>query len=129
MLGPAETDNIQEQALVMLLYKDTLNQFLQLQMLESHMMLPHMMERQLLAQLSPATGAYLISKYYEFDDLVGRELLGRKLTTRARKDLDVLAEATSVNIESCRRQFENIRSLFVCLYEKNFEVNITNMIV
>ena len=42
--------------------------------------------------------------YYMFDKEVIRELLGKKLTGRLRKDLDDVSEKTGVSLKSCRRQ-------------------------
>jgi hypothetical protein len=41
-------------------------------------------------------------RYYEFDDAVIRELLGKKLSSRHRKDLDEVSEKTCVLLKSCR---------------------------
>jgi hypothetical protein len=41
-------------------------------------------------------------RYYEFDDAVIRELLGKKLSSRHRKDLDEVSEKTSLLLKSCR---------------------------
>ena len=43
-------------------------------------------------------------RWYEFDDSVVREILGRKLSAKTRKDLDEVSEKTKVRIRSCRRQ-------------------------
>lgn len=42
------------------------------------------------------------SRYYEFDDIVIREIIGKKLSGRTRKDLDDVAEKTGVLLRSCR---------------------------
>ena len=43
-------------------------------------------------------------RYYQFDKEVVRELLGKKLTGRLRKDLDDVSEKTNIPLKSCRRQ-------------------------
>lgn len=43
-----------------------------------------------------------VSRYYEFDDNVIREILGKKLTSRYRKDLDEVSDKTGVCLKSCR---------------------------
>lgn len=53
----------------------------------------------------------LIEKYYNLDDIVCRELLGRKLSSKYRKDLDEISEKTSIKLKSCRRQFDNIKRI------------------
>lgn len=54
----------------------------------------------------------MIFRYYSLDDSVSRELLGKKLSSRHRKDLDEVSERTSVRLKSCRRQFDNIKRIF-----------------
>ena len=46
------------------------------------------------------------------DSAVGRQLAGKKLESRLAKDLEVLAEKTSVQLDSFRRQFDNIRRIY-----------------
>lgn len=60
------------------------------------------------------------------DDSVCRELLGKKLSTKHRKDLDEIADKTCVKIKSCRRQFDNIKRIFKIVEE--LSGNIVNNI-
>lgn len=60
---------------------------------------------------------FSLSRYYEFDDSVIRELLGKKLSSRHRKDLDEVSEKTNVTLKSCRRQFDNIKRVFKMVEE------------
>ena len=39
-------------------------------------------------------------RYYELDDEVLREILGKKLASRHRKDLDEVSEKTSISLRS-----------------------------
>ena len=55
---------------------------------------------------------YVLFRYYEFDNIVVRELLGKRLTTRLRKDLDDISERTGVSLKSCKRQYDNIKNIF-----------------
>ena len=41
-----------------------------------------------------------------------RELLGKRLTARSRKDLDDISERTGVSLKSCKRQYDNIKNIF-----------------
>ena len=52
-------------------------------------------------------------RYYQFDKEVVRELLGKKLTGRLRKDLDDVSEKTNIPLKSCRRQ--------VCCYFRDLQ--------
>ena len=51
----------------------------------------------------------LIEQYYAFDENVVREFLGKKLSSKNRKDLDDVSEKTGISLKSCRRQFDNIK--------------------
>lgn len=68
-------------------------------------------------------------RYYEFDDSVVRELLGKKLSSRHRKDLDEVAEKTGCPLKSCRRQFDNIKRVYKMVEEMPGSVvqNIQNL--
>ena len=60
---------------------------------------------------------HIFIRYYELDDLVIREILGKKLSSRHRKDLDEVSEKTSVSLKSCRRQFDNVRRIHKAVEE------------
>lgn len=51
-------------------------------------------------------------RYYEFHDDVVRDVLGKKLSSRNRKDLDEVSEKTGVSLRSCRRQFDNVKRVY-----------------
>lgn len=70
---------------------------------------PIMFSEQLTFQLDSETQSLLVEKYYALDNSVVREVLGRKLSSRLRKDLDEVADKTGVSLRSCRRQFDNIK--------------------
>ena len=70
---------------------------------------PRGFQEQLVFQLEPRTQGRLVEEYYALDSAVARELLGRKLTSRLRKDLDEVAEKAGVSLRSCRRQFDNMK--------------------
>ena len=93
---------------------------------------PIMFSEQLVFQLDSETQNLLIEKYYALDDSVVRELLGRKFSSRLRKDLDETSERTRVSLRSCRRQFDNVKRVFRTLEEMpgNFIHNIkTNFLL
>lgn len=52
-------------------------------------------------------------RYYQFDLVVVREILGRKLLFRNRKDMDDVSEKIRILIRSCRRQV-CIGKIFFC---------------
>ncbi|KAF2355441.1 Acidic fibroblast growth factor intracellular-binding protein [Trinorchestia longiramus] len=68
-------------------------------------------------QISARHQKLLIEKFYTLDDSVVREIIGKKLSGRNRKDLDDVAEKTGVMLRSCRRQFDNIKRVFKLIEE------------
>ncbi|KAJ4461497.1 putative acidic fibroblast growth factor intracellular-binding protein [Paratrimastix pyriformis] len=69
---------------------------------------PQLFSTQPLFPLDPQTEATLIEAYYEFNEDVFRELLGKKLTARLRRDLEGISTKTRVSLRSCQRQFDNL---------------------
>lgn len=75
----------------------------------------------------------VLIRYYEIDDIVVREFLGKKLSSKHRKDLDEVSEKTSIAIKSCRFvliTFDNISILFICLkktYNYHFRRQFDNV--
>ncbi|CAM9809668.1 unnamed protein product, partial [Laminaria digitata] len=53
----------------------------------------------------------MVERYHELDGPVLREILGKKITSKTRKDLDDASEHTRVPLRSCHRQYDNIRRL------------------
>lgn len=53
----------------------------------------------------------IIELYYNFDEPVVREFLGKKLSGKNRKDLDDVSEKTKTSLRSCKRQFDNIKQV------------------
>ncbi|CAG5124637.1 unnamed protein product [Candidula unifasciata] len=85
--------------------------------LEEMLKTPPRLNHQLMYQFDPETVHMLIQKYYCFDASVMREIFGRKLGTRSRKDLDDISEETGVAVRSVRRQFENAKRVFKTVEE------------
>lgn len=53
-----------------------------------------------------------VCRYYQIEDAVVREFLGKKLSSRHRKDLDEVSDKTYISLRSCRRQFDNVKRIF-----------------
>lgn len=100
-----------------LLKSDVLDHYRTLQMLERLLHSPVHLAEQWTFQLAPQTQRMLIARYYDFDQNVVREFLGKKLSSRNRKDLDEVSEKTGVDIKSCRRQFDNIKRVYKAVEE------------
>ncbi|XP_064489864.1 acidic fibroblast growth factor intracellular-binding protein-like [Ornithodoros turicata] len=100
-----------------LLKSDVIDHYRTLQMLERLLHSPVHLAEQWTFQLMPETQEMLIEKYYDFNNSVVREFLGKKLSSRNRKDLDEVSERTGVDIKSCRRQFDNIKTVYKAVEE------------
>lgn len=104
-----------------IILSDTYDQFRLFFMLERFLQSPPMLTKQMLLQISPDVQDMLIEKYYQFDKVVVRELLGKKLTGRLRKDLDDISEKTNIPLKSCRRQFDNMKNVLRTIEETEGE--------
>jgi hypothetical protein len=94
-----------------LLLSETQEQFRMFELLQPYLQLPQTFMNQHLFQLSHSTKRAMIENYYAFDEPVVREFLGKKLSSKNRKDLDNISEKTGVPLKSCRRQFDNIKQV------------------
>lgn len=95
-----------------LLTSDTCDHYRTFGMLEKLLLQPCKLAEEWTFQMDPSVQKMIIEKYYEFDDVVIREIIGKKLTGRTRKDLDDVSEKTGVLLRSCRRQFDNVKRIF-----------------
>uniref|UniRef100_A0A6A7FSD2 Acidic fibroblast growth factor intracellular-binding protein-like n=2 Tax=Hirondellea gigas TaxID=1518452 RepID=A0A6A7FSD2_9CRUS len=80
--------------------------------LEKVLMSPQKLSHHCTHQISVQHQKILIERFYALDDCVAREIVGKKLSGRNRKDLDDVADKTGVLLRSCRRQFDNIKRVF-----------------
>jgi len=82
--------------------------------------------------IDESTKERLIESYYDLDGLLCREIVGKKLSSRLRKDLDEICEKitsidrnassyggnmTGLRIKSARRQFDNVKRVFKTIEE------------
>ncbi|RWS27764.1 growth hormone-inducible transmembrane-like protein, partial [Leptotrombidium deliense] len=95
-----------------LIISDVLDQFRTFCLIEKYLQTPTLLAEQWTFQITSKTQRLLVAKYYDFDDGVIREILGKKLSGRNRKDLDDVSEKTNVRLKSCRRQFDNIKRVY-----------------
>jgi len=95
----------------MFLRKYILSQYRHFEMMEHYLHRPTFFQDQFLFPLPSAVKMKMIELYYRFDEAVMRELLGKKLTYRMRKDLDDVCQKTQISLGSCRRQFDNLKRI------------------
>src|SRR6478672_1943215 len=77
-----------QQASKSLPQQNVITQYRNFEMMEHFLTHPKTLSTQLIFYLSQTTRIDLISTYYRIDARICRELLGKKLTHRIRKDLD-----------------------------------------
>ncbi|KDO19038.1 hypothetical protein SPRG_14375 [Saprolegnia parasitica CBS 223.65] len=104
-----------------LIWRDTVDQYRLFEKLESYFMHPKLLRTQLLFQIPAWQQQEMTEKYYGLDGPVVRRLVGKKLTSKAQKDLDEVSEQSFRTLKNCRRQFENLRRVYAMLEEKNFQ--------
>uniref|UniRef100_A0A7S3DIK7 Acidic fibroblast growth factor intracellular-binding protein n=1 Tax=Palpitomonas bilix TaxID=652834 RepID=A0A7S3DIK7_9EUKA len=77
---------------------------------------------QSLFQLSSTLANTVIERFYALDELLLRELAGKKLATKLRRDLDDVEEKTMIPLVACKRQFDNVRRVLDKYKEEDSEV-------
>jgi Acidic fibroblast growth factor binding (FIBP) len=100
-----------------LIASDVLDHYRTYSHLEKFLDCPQKLDSSLSFQLEKASKMHIIDRYYSLDDSVGRELLGKKLSSKYRKDLDEISDRTNIKLKSCRRQFDNIKRIQKCIEE------------
>ncbi|KAH6593451.1 hypothetical protein BASA61_004288 [Batrachochytrium salamandrivorans] len=86
-------------------------QYRNFEILEGFLHHPHHLTTQPIFPLPQSTKQFLIDTYYGFDERVIREILGKKLTSRVRKELEDVGQRTRVPIIGCRRMFDNLKRI------------------
>lgn len=92
--------------------------------------------------IDESTKQRLIESYYSLDGVLCREIVGKKLSSRLRKDLDEICEklisvdktlagcvnVTGLRLKSARRQFDNVKRVFKAIEEMggDYVTNIKN---
>ncbi len=85
------------------------SQFRNFELLEPWLHRPKSLYTQMLLWLPPIIKSFLIHSYYSFDERVLREILGKKLNSRARKELEEIVSKTKIPLNGCRRMFDNFK--------------------
>ncbi|KAJ3066516.1 hypothetical protein HDU98_010169, partial [Podochytrium sp. JEL0797] len=97
-----------------------LSQYRSFELLEKYLHRPKLLSSQLIFPLSPETRKFLIDTYYSFDPKVIRELLGKKLSSRAtRKELEDAQVRAGVPLAGCRRMFDNLKRIMKRIEDQN----------
>lgn len=86
------------------------------EILEHFFCQPLLLASQVLIQIPIEIQSFAIEKYWSLDDTIIREIIIRK-STKTRKDLDDITEATGFNIRRVTRQVNNIQRAFLSIEE------------
>ena len=93
--------------------------------------------------IDESTKQRLIESYYSLDGVLCREIVGKKLSSRLRKDLDEICEklisvdktlagcVKGLRLKSARRQFDNVKRVFKAIEEMagDYVTNIKNQVI
>ncbi len=114
-----------------LLLSETRDQFRMFRILQPYLQLPQTLMNQHLFQLPYRMKRLMIKQFYAFDEAVVREFLGKKLSTKNRRDLDNISDKTGISLKSCRRQFDNIKQVLRVVddYEGSLVENIKQQFI
>lgn len=89
----------------------SVSQYRNFEILEQFLIHPKTLSTQLIFDLHPKLRQELISSFYRIDERICRELLGKKLSHRVRKDLDEISVKTSRSLAFCKRIFDNLKRI------------------
>jgi len=81
------------------------------ELLETFLKHPKCFSGQITFPISQSYKTLLVKKYYSFDKNVMRNLLGKKINSRTRKELDSISEKTQIPLAGCKRIFDNLKRI------------------
>lgn len=100
----------------------TLDQFRIFCMLEPMLQHPEKLFEQHLFQITPDSKKKLVFKYYEIEETIVREIVGKKLSKGTRRDLDDVSAKTLKPLKVCQRQFDNCRRIFKLVEDASYDI-------
>jgi hypothetical protein len=87
-------------------------QYHNFEMLESFLRHPKVLLTQLIFKIDDFTKQMLIQTYYRVDKRVIKQLFGKRLSHRVRKELDIISFQTQVSVLGCKRIFDNLKRIY-----------------
>jgi len=118
-----------------ILLSEVRDQFRNFRLMEHHLKNPNSAGSEVIVQITPRAHQMMVESYYEVDDMLMRELIGRKLTNGLRKDLVAVAEKINLKLVCCLRQFKNLKRVYrtvddegknahaIDIIQKNFHIS------
>jgi len=104
--------NLYYKNLQQLMLSEVQDQYRNFRLVEHHLRHPSQSGSDAIFQVPPQTHQMMIESYYEVDDVLMRELIGRKLTGGLRRDMQDISEKVNIKIACCYRQFENLKRVY-----------------
>jgi len=95
-----------------LLLSEVQDQYRNFRLLEHHLRYPCLSGSDAIFQVTPQAHQMMVESYYELDDVLMRELIGRKMTNGLRRDLQDISEKVNLKIACCWRQFDNLKRVY-----------------
>jgi hypothetical protein len=89
-----------------------LSQYRQFELLVPCLETPRTFNTQILFPLNRESISFFINSYYGFEVSVMRELIGKRITQRLRKELDVISQKCRYPLVGCKRIFDNLKRMF-----------------
>ncbi|GAM18980.1 hypothetical protein SAMD00019534_021550, partial [Acytostelium subglobosum LB1] len=101
------------------LLEETDDQYRNFNLLQTALEHPKSLASHSMFQMDPTTRKQLIEGYYDFDNGLMRELIGRKLTSGQRRDLDDTSEKLRIRLINSERQFDNLKRISRIVFGDN----------
>eukprot|EP01029_Cantina_marsupialis_P029651 TRINITY_DN781959_c0_g1_i1.p1 TRINITY_DN781959_c0_g1~~TRINITY_DN781959_c0_g1_i1.p1 ORF type:complete len:473 (-),score=97.97 TRINITY_DN781959_c0_g1_i1:80-1498(-) len=117
----------EDELLFSMMKNDTKDGFRSLEAIEQHIRIPTSCPLHLIG-IDEHYFGIIVERYYEFNEHFIRSILGNKLTTKFRKDLDDYAKE-DMPLRSCQRQFDNLRRIFNTMDDQHFEGPMWNILM
>lgn len=95
-----------------LLLSEVQDQFRNFRLLEHRLRHPSQSGADAIFQVTPQAHQMMVESYYELDDMLMREIIGRKLTNGLRRDLQDISEKVNLKLACCMRQFDNLKRVY-----------------
>lgn len=103
---------VQFKNLPQLLLSEIHDQFRNFRLLEHHLKFPTQSGSDAIVQVTPQAHQMMVESYYELDDMLLRELVGRKLTNGLRRDMQDTSQEINLKLACCFRQFDNLKRVY-----------------
>eukprot|EP01036_Dinobryon_divergens_P023233 gene23233-31559_t len=109
-IGPSSSRRLSIDTAELLRY-EVMDQYRAFKLLEHFVSNPILLNSQSLCSISSELQSIVVEKYWSLDDKFVREILFNKRLNKSRKELEDIAEATSLNLRRVTRQYDNVKRI------------------